>query len=608
MNNRHRILFLLTFLQVTFVFSQKINYTWWDPSKNQFSVIEGQASNQVKSPYDRLSANAEKTVRKDVWDLSRHSAGLMLRFKSNADQIIVRYKVTGEKAMPHMPATGVSGVDLYAVSSDGDWLWCAGKYVMGDTIVYRFTGLTPNDPYHQKGREYRLYFPLYNIVEWLEVGVPGGAAFNPLPVRKEKPIVVYGTSIAQGGCASRPGMAWPAILGRKLDRPLINLGFSGNGRLEKEVIDLMGEIDAKMYVLDCLPNLDASDVAKSETVKNLVIQSVRYLQQRNPNTPVLLVEHCGFTDESLNSSHKKNVNALNQAQRLAFQQLKSEGNNNLYLLSKKEIGLSMDGTVDGIHPNDLGMQDYADAYEKLIRTVVNEPMGEYPTTQPRIQNRDAKVYDWDSRHQEILSLNKSKPPRIVFFGNSITHFWGGDPKTSMVNGMDSWNQFMEPLGVRNFGYGWDRIENVLWRVYHDELLGYEANQIVILIGTNNISINSNTEILEGLNFLIQAIKSRQPKADILLLGIYPRRNDELKIAELNQGVVAVAGLMNARYLDAGKVLLDENGKINETLFTDGLHPNAEGYRKLAQWMTPYLKPAEKIQPVKKRQTKSFNSH
>jgi lysophospholipase L1-like esterase len=595
MNHRLYLYFLLAFIQITTGYSQKISYTWWNPASNQFPVMEGQAWHDLKNPYDRLPAKAESVVRKDVWELSHHGAGLVLRFKSNADQIIVRYKVSGEKAMPHMPATGVSGVDLYAINADGKWLWCAGKYNMSDTIEYRFTGLTPNDTYHQKGREYRLYFPLYNSVQWMEVGVPDGTTFTALPVRKERPIVVYGTSIAQGGCASRPAMAWPAIVGRKLDRPLINLGFSGNGRLEKEVIDLIAEIDASIVVLDCLPNLDASDATKSESVKNRVIESVRQLRKKNPTTPILLAEHCGFSDEGIKSSHERNVKALNEAQREALEQLKSEGHNNLYLLQKEEIALSMDGTVDGIHPNDLGMMDYAAAYERVIRKIVNEPSGEYVTTQPSIQNRDARVYDWDNRHQEILSQNKLNPPRIVFFGNSITHFWGGDPKTSMINGADSWHQLMEPLGVRNFGYGWDRIENVLWRVYHDELFGYEAEQIVILIGTNNISLNSNQEILEGLAFLVEAIKTRQPKAEILLSGIYPRRKDEEKILELNQGIVSVSGMMNVRYLDPGKVLLQEDGKIDETLFTDGLHPNAAGYRKLAEQIIPYLKPVEKIQ-------------
>jgi len=596
MNTRLRILLLLSSFQCTLLFSQDIPYAWWNPAKNEFPVLEGQAWNkEVQEPYDRLPARAQKTVREDVWNLSHHSAGLMLRFKSNTDQIRIRYTVSGSLAMMHMPATGVSGIDLYAVSTDGKWLWCAGKYSMGDTIEYHFRGLEPNDTYHQKGREYRLYFPLYNRVTWMEIGVPKGTQFNPLPTRAEKPIVVYGTSIAQGGCASRPGMAWPAIVGRKLDRPLINLGFSGNGRLEKEVIDLLAEVDAKLYVLDCLPNLDASDVTKSEEVRNRVIQSVRQLRQKALTTPVLLVEHCGFSDEAVNPSNRHNYTAVNQAQREAFEQLKSEGQNNLYLLSKEEIGLVLDGTVDGIHPNDLGMQDYANAYEKIIRNILEEPVGVHATTQPCIQNRDANIYDWDRRHQEILSLNKQKPPRIVFLGNSITHFWGGEPKTSITNGIDSWNEFMEPAGVRNFGYGWDRIENVLWRVYHDELSGFEATQIVILIGTNNMSFNSNTQILEGLQLLIQAIKFRQPQAAILLLGIYPRRKDEEKIAELNQGIVNLSGVMNVRYLDAGKVLLNENGKINEKLFTDGLHPNAEGYKKLALVITPHLKPMEKPQ-------------
>ena len=192
-----------------------ISYTWWDPSKSEFPVLEGQAwAKEVQNPYDRLPARAQKSVREEVWNLSRNSAGLMLRFKSNSTEIVVRYKVTGNKAMNHMPATGVSGIDLYAVNADGKWLWCAGRYSMGDTIEYRFRGLEPNDPITRKGREYRLYLPLYNTVQWMEIGVPNTATFNPMPVRKEKPIVVYGTSIAQGGCASRPGMAWPAILGR----------------------------------------------------------------------------------------------------------------------------------------------------------------------------------------------------------------------------------------------------------------------------------------------------------------------------------------------------------------------------------------------------------
>lgn len=180
---------LLHFIHTT-ARTQDVSYTWWDPSTSEFPVVEGQAwSKDLQNPYDRLPVRAQKTVREDVWKLSHNSAGLMLRFKSNSNEIVVRYTVTGSRAMHHMPATGVSGVDLYAVNADGKWLWCAGRYSMGDTIAYRFRGLEPNDTYHEKGREYRLYLPLYNSVQWMQIGVPASASFNPLPVRKEKPIV-----------------------------------------------------------------------------------------------------------------------------------------------------------------------------------------------------------------------------------------------------------------------------------------------------------------------------------------------------------------------------------------------------------------------------------
>ena len=118
-----------------------------------------------------------------------------------------------------------------------------------------------------------MYLPLYNGIKWMEVAVPAESEFIPLQVRNDKPVVVYGTSIAQGGCATRPGLAWTNILSRKLDRPVINLGFSGNGRLEKEVLDLVAATAAKIYVLDCLPNLVGVYVVNGELKKRLVFKT-----------------------------------------------------------------------------------------------------------------------------------------------------------------------------------------------------------------------------------------------------------------------------------------------------------------------------------------------
>ena len=213
--------------------------TWYNPSTSNFKVIEGRAwKDAANFNYNRLPNEAENLVRKPLWNLSKQSAGLSINFTSNSPNISVRYKVKGGHAMPHMPSTGVSGVDLYVKNDDGKWFWNRGVFRFSDTIIYNFNGLKTKS-HHKKGSEYKLYLPLYNEVEWLEIGTEQNTIFTPNPIRNEKPIVVYGTSIAQGACASRPGMAWTSILERKLDNPIINLGFSGNGRLEDAVLNFI---------------------------------------------------------------------------------------------------------------------------------------------------------------------------------------------------------------------------------------------------------------------------------------------------------------------------------------------------------------------------------
>ena len=367
-------IFLISFLLSLPLMAQE-KMTWWNPEKNAFPVIEGKAwPGETETFYDRLPARAEKMVRKPVWSLSKHDAGMVIRFRSDASRIVVRYGVSGILAFPHMPATGVSGVDMYARDAEGKWMWVRGHYNLqhpGDTIVYDFSGIRPNDRYHKMGREYRLYLPLYNHVTWLEIGVPDTALFRPLPVRREKPIVVYGTSIAQGACASRPGMAWSNLLERRLDRAVINLAFSGNGMLEKELISLINEIDARLYVLDCLPNMTAPRFTDDQ-VRERIIASVQDLQKKHPETPVLLVEHDGYPDGAIIPERFKLYDDINKVMEKTFAELKTMGTENIYLLTREDIGQNINSMVAGTHPSDVGMLLYADAYEKIIRHILKE--------------------------------------------------------------------------------------------------------------------------------------------------------------------------------------------------------------------------------------------
>lgn len=342
-------------------------YKAWNPAVDTLKVLEGQAWSNLECFYDRLPAKAEKSVRGPVWAFSKNSTDLQIRFRTNADEITIKYIVTERLQMPHMPATGVSGVDLYSKIIDGKWLWCAGKYTFGDTIEYRFSNLTTN----VNDGEYTLYLPLYNSVKWMEIKVPEKSLFKPLPARKDKPIVVYGTSIAQGACAPRPGLAWTSILGRRLDKPLVNLGFSGNGELEKEVLDLIAEVDAELYVLDCLPNMGVNKFSENE-LKKRIVDAIQLLQTKKPDIPILLADHAGFTNEGTNEARKKIYQNINMAFNETFDSLLTAGVRNIYRLTKKEINLGIETTVDGIHPNALGMMRYAKAYEKKIRAIFRE--------------------------------------------------------------------------------------------------------------------------------------------------------------------------------------------------------------------------------------------
>src|ERR1700710_1315439 len=136
------------------IFSQTASFKWWNPAENNIPLVEGQAwPKERKDFYDRLPARAEQTVRPEVWSLSKNSAGLYIKFRSNANEIIVRYVVQNKKdfAMEHMPATGVSGIDLYAITQGGKWVWGPGDYKFGDTIEYHFSNIEVDHDF--KGRD-----------------------------------------------------------------------------------------------------------------------------------------------------------------------------------------------------------------------------------------------------------------------------------------------------------------------------------------------------------------------------------------------------------------------------------------------------------------------
>ncbi len=310
--------------------------------------------------FDRLPAVAEKTVSKSVWELSRHSAGMMVRFKTDATAIHVHYKLLKDRlAMAHMPASGVSGVDLYARDASGRWRWVAVCLPeVQEVRAELIKGLAPGL------REYAAYLPLYNGVDSLEIGVPPGAKFEGLAPRA-KPIVFYGTSITHGACASRPGMVHTAILGRRFDQPVVNLGFSGNGRMDSAVGDLLTQIDAVAYVIDCLPNMSPA------TVTEKCIPFVKQIRAAKPDTPIILVEDRRFTNDWITPAKAQFHDENHAALRAAFATLQGEGLKNLHYIPGDHLyGDDTEGSTDGSHASDLGFMRQADLMEPILRTAL----------------------------------------------------------------------------------------------------------------------------------------------------------------------------------------------------------------------------------------------
>jgi hypothetical protein len=332
---------------------------WYDV---QHLNVEGKGWTGTKAFFDRLPGKAEGVVPNSVWGLSRHSTGLCVRFTTASPALHCRWMLTSDRlAMPHMPATGVSGVDLYVKTENG-WRWLAVGQPSQKEMTARLVAGLP-----EGSREYLLYLPLYNGVSSVEVGIEPKASLakGDAWAKGTKPIVFYGTSITQGGCASRPGMVHTAILQRRLNRPVINLGFSGSGRMEPAMATLFAELDPAVYVLDCLPNMGAAEVTER------VEPFVKTLRAAHADTPILLVEDRSYTDSYLVAS-KRERNAYSRAAlKKAYENLTTAGVKGLtYLPGEHLLGDDNEGTVDSSHPTDLGFVRQADAFETALREIL----------------------------------------------------------------------------------------------------------------------------------------------------------------------------------------------------------------------------------------------
>jgi lysophospholipase L1-like esterase len=231
----------------------------------------------------------------------------------------------------------------------------------------------------------------------------------------------------------------------------------------------------------------------------------------------------------------------------------------------------------------------------LLRAVIEPVPGASPrpsTLVPCTQDRDWPVYDWALRHEQVKQIVRDRGPSLLFIGDSITHQFGGDPHDRTQPGEDVWQRYYGNRNAANLGFGYDFVENVLWRLQHGELDGAMAKVVVIHIGTNNLGKNTPEEVAAGIRAVCSEVHLRQPEAQIVLMAIFPRGPEpdamRAKVEAVNRLLAALDGEDGITVLDIGGKLLEPDGSISREVMADYLHPTAEGYEIWARELEPVL--------------------
>lgn len=346
---------ILTTLLVLSVLGAVCQTRWVDARQ---LAIGGHGDWVSKTPYDRLPLSLQDTLRRALWDLGTNSSGVYVRFRTDSPDIRVHWKLRGNSSMNHMPDTGIKGVDLYFLN-DKKWQYInTGKPNGVDNKSLLVGNMEP------AMREYMLYLPLYEAVDSLWVGVdPRATIHKPELGYARQPIVFYGTSIMQGACASRPGMNGTSIVSRAMNREAINLGFSGNAKLDYSMAELIATIEQPhSIVLDFAPNCSA------ELISDKMKQFINIIRSKHPLVPIVVVEQTYFPPAELDQKAFKERSAKGVAMRAVYDGLKRGGDRNLHWVGGRDLlGEDYEAQVDALHATDLGFMRYAERLSKVLK-------------------------------------------------------------------------------------------------------------------------------------------------------------------------------------------------------------------------------------------------
>ncbi len=323
----------------------------------------------VGTDFSRIPVDVAKNVSEGVSILNTNTAGGRIRFKTNSRYIAINVTVPNFCVMPHMTMAGSSGFDMYEKTDNGYiylktfYPW---EYKRDENWNLVFENTFERIIYFDEVRERDLIinFPLYNAVSEVYVGLQGNASLTGgSKYRDVLPVVYYGSSITQGGCASRPGMSYNDIISRRFDINYINLGFSGNGKGEEAIARYIADLPMSIFVYDY--DYNAPDVEHLKKTHKPMFDIIR---EKNPDLPIIMASRPKYY---LSEVEIERRNIIYDTYKAA----KNANDNNVYFVDGQkmfEIFGKDDCTVDGCHPTDLGFMCMAEAFGKVIEKILNK--------------------------------------------------------------------------------------------------------------------------------------------------------------------------------------------------------------------------------------------
>lgn len=335
---------------------EKDDISFYDIKESPFKIYGVFYEN---GKFRRIPESVAKTVNDGVAGLHANTAGGRVRFVTDSSYVAIHAEMPFAGKMPHFAFTGSAGFDLYITENGKDRYF--KSFIPPVNIEDGYESVIEFG--NSDLKEITIDFPLYSDVSALYIGLENTAVIKEhTPYKNENPVVFYGSSITQGGCASRPGLSYESILSRRFDTDFINLGFSGSARGEDEIAGYIKNLNMSVFVYDYDHNAPTTEHLRKTHSKMFEI-----IRKSNPDLPVIMMSRPKFI---LTYEEKERFEIVEKT----YLDAKNNGDKNVYLIEGKALMAEAgnEGTVDDCHPNDLGFFSMAKAIEKVLEKILEE--------------------------------------------------------------------------------------------------------------------------------------------------------------------------------------------------------------------------------------------